>query len=86
MVSTRRTWTEEQLRAAELYLSTFAVPGARLAPTGTPGVTAGEHAGVRFLRYEHDGSVEVLPEETTDAALTRLLESYNAWAAGHFET
>lgn len=83
MVPTIRVWSEAQLSAAATYIELYVLPDAELAPCSTQGARMGEHRGVKFLRWDH-GPLEVLEEETTDAAMTALLEAYNASEAEGF--
>jgi len=83
MVPTARVWSEAQLRAAEMYISLYVLPEATLAPCSVDGAQLGEHRGVKFLRWD-DGTVEVMEDETADAAMTALLEAYNASEADDF--
>lgn len=83
MVSTVRAWSEAQLRAAETYIELYVLPDAVLSPCSVEGARLGDHRGVKFLRWDH-GPVEVLEDETPDAAMMALLEAYNEAAAEGF--
>ncbi len=66
MVSTYRAWSDAQLRAATRYIETFVLPDAVLTACDTPGAKAGEHRGVPFLRWDHDGSIELVEDGIED--------------------
>jgi len=83
MVPTIRVWSEAQLSAAAMYIELYVLPDAELAPCAAQGARMGEHRGVKFLRWDH-GPLELLEEETADAAMTELLEAYNASEAEGF--
>ena len=83
MVSTARTWSAAQISAAVMFLDLYVVATAALSAGSVDGARQGEYRGVRFLRWDH-GPVEVLEDVTPDAAMTALLEEYNAAEAEHF--
>ena len=83
MVPTARVWSDAQLRAAEMYIHLYVLPRAALVPCSVDGAQTGEHRGVKFLRWGH-GPVEVLEDETPDAAMTALLEAFIAADAEEF--
>jgi hypothetical protein len=83
MVPAARVWSDAQLRAAEMYIHLYALPEAARVPCAVDGARMGEHRGVKFLRGD-DGTLEVQEDETPDAAMTALLESYNASEAEDF--
>lgn len=83
MVPTLRVWSDAQLSAARTYIEMYVLPDAQLTECSVAGARMGEHRGVRFLRWDH-GPVEILEDDTPDAAMTAVLEAYNAAEAEHF--
>jgi hypothetical protein len=84
MILTLRVWSDEQLRAVQTYIEMYVLPDAELRDCpGGCGAKRGEHRGVRYLSWE-PGTVEVLEDDTPDAAMTAVLEAYNAAYAEGF--
>jgi hypothetical protein len=83
MISTLRAWSDEQLHAVQTYLAMYVLPDAELGDCAETGAKVGEHRGVQFLVWD-DRTVQVLEDDTPDAAMTAVLEAYNAAYAEGF--